>query len=349
MATRVESLHAGDELPTASDAVAEVEHFDGSLTRLDAAAVARLGRLADPDGRPHVVITLGPGDSWHRTASDSTRHGQYEAHTSAAVAMARHATFVVRSREDGTAWFAALHGSVVVRGQAGGTVVLHPGETVAASASGSMGEVARIGLDGLADDEWVALNVALDRAPVADAPPPEPVVEDEPAPEAEQPEPRDHPWRVGIAAVVAIGLGVFSVVIGRSASTPHDRRDADEADPTVAVPGPPSFATPAVTTPPPEPEAAPAPAEPRFDVDGRTCVRRNGAVHYTATIRNDDAVGRDYTVEVRFVDRAGTAMATASAAVVDVPAGTSRSFRVTGTGANLRLATDCEVGTVEAR
>ncbi|HEX2038640.1 MAG TPA: FxLYD domain-containing protein [Acidimicrobiales bacterium] len=354
MATRVESLHAGDELPTTSEAVAEVEHFDGSLTRLDAGAVAQLGRLADPDGRPHVVITLGTGDSWHRTSGESSRHGQYEAHTPSAVAMARDATFVVRTAPDGSAWFAALHGAVVVRGQAGGTIVLHAGEAVTTSIGGSVGEVARPGLPGLAEDEWVAMNEALDAAPVEDE---AVVAHAEPAVPEPAPRPvavvgeeavvgeRDHPWRVGVAAVLAIGLGVVSVVIGRSAGTPHDREDKA---PEAVVPGPPSYAGPPVATPttaPPAP-AVEAVAAPRYDVTGRACTRRSGAVHYSGTIRNDDAVARDYTVQVRFVNRSGVAVAETSTSVVDVAAGTTRSFHAVGTGASLRLATDCEVGTV---
>lgn len=355
MATRVETLHAGDDLPAASDAVAEVEHFDGSLTRLDAGAVAQLGRLADPDGRPHVVITLGVGDSWHRTTGESSRHGQYEAHTAAAVAMARSATFVVCSREDGTARFAALAGTVVVRGHAGGTVVLHAGEAVTATAGGAMGDVDRVGLDRLAQDEWVAVNGVLDTTPVTDvdseSEPDGDGAEVEPVPttDAEPPSTdRDHPWRVGVVAVVVIGLGIFSVIIGRSASTPRDSEP--DRSPGLAVPGPPAYSSPALTTPTTAPSIPPK-AEPaaQYDVTGRTCSRRAGGVHYTGTIRNDDAVTRDYTVQVRFVDKAGAAVATASSAVAGVPAGAARPFHVTGTGAGIRLATDCEVGTVEAR
>lgn len=375
MATRVETLHAGDELPAASDAVAEVEHFDGSLTRLDAGAVAQLGRLADPDGRPHVVITLGVGDSWHRTSGESARHGQYEAHTPSAVAMARDAVFVVRSRADGTAWFAVLTGTVVVRGHAGGTAVLHGGEAVTATASGAMGDVDRAGVDRLAHDDWVALNALLDTPPTteagdadvdADAETPPPAIEPAPTTEPDLPTAdRDHPWRIGVAAVLAIGLGIFSVIIGRSASTP--RKADPERSPGIAVPGPPAFSSPALTTPAPAtPPAAATPpaqlpetdlAEPtpaglaptalRYDVTGRTCSRRAGAVHYTGSIRNEDDVARDYTVQVRFVDRSGTTVAEASTAVNDVPAGGIRSFRVTGAGSGVRLATDCEVGTVE--
>jgi len=363
MATRVEPLHAGDDLPAASDAVAEVEHFDGSLTRLDAGAVAQLGRLADPDGRPHVVITLGAGDSWHRTTGESSRHGQYEAHTEAAVALARNATFVVRSREDGTAWFAALAGTVVVRGHVGGTVVLHAGEAVTASVSGAMGDVDRIGLERLTEDDWVAVNDVLDTSPaldlVDDAVPVDDDIVDEPAPpiepafttDAEPSAPdHDHPWRVGVGAVLAIGLAIFSVIIGRSAATP--RHDESDRSPGIAVPGPPAYAGPALTAPTtavaPVTQTPPLPPA-HYDVAGRTCSRRAGAIHYTGTIRNDDAVARDYTVQVSFVDRSGVAVADATATVNGVPAGATRSFHVTGTGAGIRLATDCEVGTVEAR
>jgi hypothetical protein len=275
--------------------------------------------------------------------------------------MARRGVFVVRCREDGSAWFAALAGTVVVRALAGGTVVLQAGEALATSPSGALGEVERAGLHRLADDDWIALNLALDvpavtaaedegsqapEVPVGPGPIDDPVAISSPSPApVDIPSEGDHPWRVGIAALLAVGLGIFSVVIGRSAATDDPPPD-DERSPAVAVPGPPSFAAPAVTTPPTPTTAPPAP---RYDVDGRTCSRRAGRVHYTGTIRNDDAVARAYTVEVRFLDRSGNAVATASTAVAAVPAGATRSFHLTGTGAGLRTATDCEVGTVVVR
>jgi hypothetical protein len=348
-------VHEGDELFAADDAVAEVEHFDGSLTRLDAGGTAHLGRLADADGRPHVVLRLEAGNSWHRASGADHRHGQYEAHTPSAVAVARTATFVVRSHDDGAAWFGVLAGSLVVRGARGGTVVLHAGETVAAGPAGAMSEVGRVGVETLAQDPWVAVNARLDDVPYVE-PAPEP---EAPAPEPEPavlgggidaiasiPPPRTaeetggHPWRIGIAAVVAIGLGVFSVVIGRSAATPSN--DDNESEPTAAAPAPPAAAGPVVTMPTP----TTVPSAPAHQVTARSCVRRHGAVDYNATIRNDDTVGRDYRVRVHFVDGANRTVATAETDVLDVPAGGTRHFHVVGRGEGIRAATDCEVGAV---
>ena len=262
-----EALHEGDDVLAGTGSVAELHHFDGSVTRLDTDATAALDRIADPDGRPHVVLRLGPGNSWHRTAVERSGRGQYEARTSTASAMARTATFVVRCHDDGAAWFAVLAGTVVVRSHVGGTVVLRAGETVDAAADGALGDVVDAG-QALGSEEWVAVNILLDEEeapPVVEAGPvheafvvadPEPELEPEPEPHAQADDDDeavlfeddgDHPWRVGVAAAAAIGIGIFSVVIGRAGTATPVQQAQD--DPAIAVPGPPAFATPAFTAP----------------------------------------------------------------------------------------------------
>jgi hypothetical protein len=398
------ALHEGDDVLVGTETVAELFHFDGSTTRLDTGATAALERIAEADGRPHLVLRLGVGNSWHRTATSRSRGGQYEARTPAAAALARSAVFVIRSRPDGSAWFAALDGTVVVRGTAGGTVVLRAGEEVTAAADGTVGDVAEPGREGLAHDDWVAVNGLLDEeeaaaAPVAPEAEPEP--EGEPEGDAladdSEPEPRpahsidgddefdefdefvddDHPWRVGVAAAVAISIAIFSVVIGRAGTaTPID----PEKDPAIAVPGPPAFATPAFAArndvpPGPSPTVAAEPdgppstaaatgttattaaaattkataAEDTYKLVGRSCSRGGtNVIAYQGTLHNHASTARTYTVHVEFSTSRGTVVARASDTVT-VPGGGTRAVRATTAPLrNAGTASTCDAVRVEA-
>ena len=384
------ALHEGDDVVAGSDAVAEIEHFDGSLTRLDTGATAALQRIADADGQPHLVLHLGPGARWHRTPPTRTRGGQYEAQAPAASALARAASFVVRTEEDGGAWFAALAGTLVIRGRAGGMVVLRAGETVTAASDGTLGHVAEPGTAALAEDDWVAVNAVLDgdlsdlEAALAEAPVEAlasmiPDVDTDPSAEPDEFDPdREHPWRVGVAAGIALALAVASVIIGRAGTpTPDERSEQAGRDPRIAVPGPPAFSTPAFTTPdntrplpearalppedlvapppPVEPAAAtespiptPAPVAQPATVTGTSCTRaRGGVVVYTGVLRNRATTEGTYHVHVRFVTAKGATVATASTTVADVAPDASKRFRATSPANVGSTATACEVDSVE--
>lgn len=358
MAAQAHALHEGDDVVAGSDAVAELEHFDGSLTRLDAGATAALQRIADPTGQAHVILDLGPGASWHRTSPTRMRGGQYEARTPVASALARAAVFVVRRDEDGGSWFAVLGGTVVVRGHAGGMVVLRTGETVCAAADGSLGVVVDPGVDDLARDEWVAVNQLLD----ADAAVMEDLVrdefpEDEPEAVADvvEDEGREHPWRVGVAAGLALGLAVFSVVIGRGGT--KQPAEPTESDPAIAVPGPPAFATPAVTAPTvtdnvaPAPvaerTAAPATAAPIAQVTSKSCTRsQGGVVVYSGSLHNHAAATAAFRVHVSFITAKGDVVTSTTATVADVPADGTVAFKASAPAGSTAAA--CEVTRVEA-
>lgn len=365
MAAVAQALHEGDDIVAGSDAVAEVEHFDGSLTRLDAGATAALQRIADPTGQAHLVLDLGPGASWHRTSPLRARGSKYEARTPAASALARSASFVVRRHDDGSGWFAALSGTVIVRGRAGGMVVLRAGETVSAAPDGSLAEVADRGVRSLATDEWVAVNAVLDADGHAVEPRPQPAPAVEAATEAvaeaevgDDASDREHPWRVGVAAGLALALAVFSVVIGRAGT--KQPAEQTERDPAIAVPGPPAFATPAVTAPrsattaAPTADAAPAPVAepaaaapeaPTASITNKSCTRAGGGtVVYTGSLHNHAATTADFTVHVQFTSAKGSVVAATTATVSDVPAGATRTFRASGAAGG--AATACEVSRV---
>jgi hypothetical protein len=180
--TRVDEAHllaAGDVVRTdpSDPSVAEVVHHSGAVTRLDPGSEAVVDR-AELDGRPRIIVTLGPGRTWHHTGpfEDPTI---YEARGATAVATARFATFSVTCRRDGSVDVAAVRGNVVVRGINAGSVALSDGQTVRVEADGRAGTVEPA--PDLDADPWVELNLALDDAP-ADVPEPAPA----PAPEADR-------------------------------------------------------------------------------------------------------------------------------------------------------------------
>jgi hypothetical protein len=240
--TRVDEAHllaAGDVVRTdAHDpAVAEVVHHSGAVTRLDRGSEAVVDRT-ELDGRPRIVLTLGPGRTWHHTGpfEDPTI---YEARCATAVVTARFATFSVLCRRDGSVDVAAVRGNVVVRGIAAGSVALSDGQTVHVSADGHTGAVQPA--PGLDADEWVVLNLALDQAsPDAAAEPvvPEPVAEPAPQDEDELEPPAPLPRWAGRALTVGAVAGFVALlaVTFTSAQKGDDAaRAASEGDAAVVA------------------------------------------------------------------------------------------------------------------
>jgi hypothetical protein len=188
-------LAAGDVVRTAEDeaTLAEVVHGNGAVTRLDRATQLMVDR-SDDDGHSRVVVTLGPGRTWHHSGplEDPTL---YEARCPSAAVTARYAVFGVTCRDDGSVDIVVAHGNVVVRGDTAGIVALADGEHIVVSASGRVAGTPEAFVDA---DGWVAMNLVLDQTPPAPAPvetvpvesPVEPVPEPEPEPEPETvPEP----------------------------------------------------------------------------------------------------------------------------------------------------------------
>src|SRR5207244_4381002 len=98
-------------------------------------------QVEDPDGTPHVVVALGPGQAHHRCRPDGPAAGRYEARYGSAAAVVRDGEFIPECRPDGAFAVAGLGGTVLVRSPVSGTVVLRRHDAVLVDASGSAGPV----------------------------------------------------------------------------------------------------------------------------------------------------------------------------------------------------------------
>ncbi|HEV7887260.1 MAG TPA: hypothetical protein VGO92_06850, partial [Acidimicrobiales bacterium] len=226
-ANAAQSLAAGDVVRTDEDdaSVAEIAHRNGAVTRLDRSSEAVVDRNDEGD-RPRIVVTLGPGRSWHHTGPLDDP-AMYEARCPAAVATARQAVFTVTCSKDGSAHIAAVRGNVVVRGSRVGSIALSDGQEALVTADGSVeGPMAAS-----FDQVWVTLNTVLDDEPAPADEVPEAEAEAEPELAAASAASSSIPRWVGRAAAVAAAAGFVALL----ATTFLSAQNGDSAGERAAV------------------------------------------------------------------------------------------------------------------
>ena len=330
-----QSLAAGDVVRTADDpsTLAEVVHRNGAVTRLDRRSEVTVDRV-ESDGRPRIVLSLGPGRTWHHTGplDDPTL---YEVRCPGAVLTARYARFALFCGDDGTTSVLAVEGNVVVRGTVSGSVALGDGQSAEVDAAGV---VAGVGT-GSIDDRWVALNLALDNPAISTT---TGVVEIASRPA----------WvgRVGMGLAMALFVGIvgFTFVTAdkgaggerRAGLIPagagaamiraaQDRNVAPEPEPTTTT-----------TT------AAPAPA-PSANAVATSCRQSGRTIVYAGTVANVGPVASSFVVDAYFVHR-GARFDSASATVGVLAPGASARWevRVAAPGDLRNSGASCELAGV---
>ena len=355
-----QELAAGAVVRTDADAssVAEVVHRNGAVTRLDRDSEAVIDRAVS-DGRPRVIVTLGPGRTWHQTAPLLDDAAMYEARCPAAVLTARAAVFSVTCRADGSVDIAAVTGNVVVRGLASGSVALGDGQRVTVSGTGVFGEVENAGPDA----EWVEINNALDQ-PVPAEPESELESDDASEPAAEEPKPLPR-WVGRTAAVVAVVAfaallaGTFAsadrgaqtaaepgeeTVQVRSPAGPvsplpagaaamlqaeQDRRVASEPREAPEPPAPTRVTAKApATTAAPAPAPAAAPASATAKAVGTSCSRQGGSVVFSGRVTNTSSTASRFAVDTVFKTSGGRVFASKTATTSTLAPGKSSTWSV---------------------
>jgi len=127
------NLKEGDTIRTASDGRAEIEFFDGSVTRLDRGTSLRLRSLTPITGPPRGRTILSDhtaGRTFNRVAEADDPASRFEVHTPSAVASVRGTTFFTEVRTDGWEAFGVLDGEVLLRVTDGTRYQLHAGAYV---------------------------------------------------------------------------------------------------------------------------------------------------------------------------------------------------------------------------
>jgi hypothetical protein len=139
--TEGEALHRGDTILTGPDGRAEIEYFDGSVTRLDFATEFTLTELASLPEREDSVIVEGrqvSGGTFSRVVDLTDSTSRFEVETPTAVASVRGTTFFSLLRDDGTTLWGVLDGGLLV-GSEGDRVEVEAGHGVSVGKEGGLG------------------------------------------------------------------------------------------------------------------------------------------------------------------------------------------------------------------
>jgi hypothetical protein len=349
-------LGRGDVVRTADDPslLAEVVHRNGALTRLDRVSEITVDR-EDTDGRARIVVTLGPGRTWHHTGplGDPTL---YEVRCPNAVLTARFAAFSLLSRPDGSTEVTAVEGNVVVRGTVGGSVALGDGQRADVAPDGVVTRT--LDVPDCAGDPWVSMNRTLDEqgglpetpveTPAGVPVEPMPVLEVDDVELDTSPLPRWLGRSVGFGAL-AVFLAVLVVAFITAEHGDREATKVEQASKPSTTPArsvntaPPVAALPAgaaamiraaqdrtvapdetttTTAAPPAPAApvvVPPPAElPRANATGTSCRRSGRSIVYSGTLTNVSSVASSFTVDTVFVTASGVTFTAATVTVAEV-------------------------------
>lgn len=152
----------GDVIRTNETGKAELNYFDGSLTRLGANTLFRVIALTDKVGERSVKTQLDVGRSWHRVRELTTSGDRFEVRTSNAVAAVRGTVFMVDCTANECV-FTVVEGVVEVTADNGTKTVLNAGEQVTVARDGTIGAQRTVSLPELrATDPWFEFNSARD-------------------------------------------------------------------------------------------------------------------------------------------------------------------------------------------
>ncbi|MGH2724087.1 MAG: Ig-like domain-containing protein [Actinomycetota bacterium] len=174
-ATDGATLKEGDTVRTADDGRAEIEYFDGSITRLDydtTFAIEELASLPDEPGSKVIRGAQGSGRTFSRITKLTGSESRVEVGTPTAVAAVRGTAFFIQEivAVDGTISFVfgVIEGRVLVTPEGGGEPVLvEQGHYVVVDSEGNIGPILELTEEMLAQD-WILYNQCdLDGVPLA--------------------------------------------------------------------------------------------------------------------------------------------------------------------------------------
>jgi hypothetical protein len=176
-------LHEGDTLRTSPSGRAQIDYFDGSITRLDWDISFRLRELDPGQGgtRRRLVGEHGTGRSFNRVVPGGDPQSWFEIVTPRARARVRGTVFFTEVRRDGAEAFGVLDGNLLVLLRGGGQrVSLGPGRYVEVSSDGRLKMPQNLPRWQLESD-WLVYNLCvLDHDPMCPRSPGRDKIEQEP-------------------------------------------------------------------------------------------------------------------------------------------------------------------------
>lgn len=154
-----EPLQAGDTVRTDSAGQAQIDFFDGSLTRLDTDTTLVIRGLRD-DTPGGVLLTLEAGRTWNRVEPATTAEDRYEVKGVNGTASVVGTTFVSDCRQAPICYYLGIDGETEVTSALEDRFFLGAGDCVRAEES-LMRRCSDHEREALTDD-WVSENIAVD-------------------------------------------------------------------------------------------------------------------------------------------------------------------------------------------
>lgn len=247
-------LAVGDSVRTNGNGQAQVDYFDGSLTRLDSNTIFVIRELAATPGARRISLELDSGRTWSRVKELTSSNERFEIRAGNAVATVRGSVELVDCRQSPTCFYMAIEHGLDVTSSSGETRQLDEGDCVKATRDGGLETCTASELKWLLDgwvDENQFMDGALSAIELKEAPTPLPSaapVEKADTGRGRRPAPR------GAVTTPPPRTVPDFFDDGSSTSTPHPRSTNTPEPPTATLP-------PEEDSPPPEDEP-PAPEEP---------------------------------------------------------------------------------------
>jgi FecR-like protein len=156
-----QSLTVGDVVQTDNSGQAQVDYFDGSLTRLDVNTRFLIRELSNgPSGRK-ISLDVKAGRTWNRVVRLSSTSDRYEVHMANAVAVVRGTTFIVDCRVQPCA-IGAVEDTTHVVSEDGSEVDASDGDCYVLTEDGGIEPCDKATRKRVMGGSWVKMNKAED-------------------------------------------------------------------------------------------------------------------------------------------------------------------------------------------
>src|SRR5437588_1157892 len=181
-----QSLREGDTVRTAADGRAEIDYFDGSITRMNYKTVFTITKLETLRNTARSKIIEGHethGQTYNRIVHLTDSQSRVEVTTPTATASVQGTVFTVDVLPDGTTVVKVLSGVVAVQ-TSSGVKYVHAGEKLSVAPDGTAGDPVPLTAADLSDS-WITFNQTCDSdacAPVIPNPSPAPGPSGSPSP-----------------------------------------------------------------------------------------------------------------------------------------------------------------------
>lgn len=152
------SVPGGTKVRTGEEALAEIEYFDGSLTRVGPNTTYQVVALVREADRTVIIGKIGLGETFHDVKELTGSGSRFEIQESNAIAAVRGTRFAARCLPPLPCGIAVVEGIVEVTPSSGAAVSVGAGQRVTIDDEGLLGEVTEVS----PDDPWLNRNQDLD-------------------------------------------------------------------------------------------------------------------------------------------------------------------------------------------